>query len=86
MAQGQGGGGVAHWAHVWGFIFGMAAAAVIGRLGIDRWFGAGPAESRDEDTGALDAGSEVRVDWLHTVPDALPTDGDRRATHWRDRG
>ncbi|HSN57431.1 MAG TPA: rhomboid family intramembrane serine protease [Candidatus Sulfomarinibacteraceae bacterium] len=32
--QGQGGGGVAHWAHVWGFIAGAAFAAVVSRLGV----------------------------------------------------
>jgi membrane associated rhomboid family serine protease len=29
---GTGGGGVAYWAHVWGFLFGLAAAAVMQRL------------------------------------------------------
>ena len=34
LSQGDGGGGVAHWAHVWGFIFGMAFAWVIGVFGL----------------------------------------------------
>lgn len=32
----NGGGGVAHWAHVWGFIFGMAFAWVLGLVGADQ--------------------------------------------------
>lgn len=35
LSQGNGGGGVAHWAHVWGFIFGMAFAGALHMLGID---------------------------------------------------
>jgi membrane associated rhomboid family serine protease len=54
MFQGQGGGGVAHWAHVWGFIFGMAVAAVVGRLGIDRRLG-----TDDDDESAADSRAVV---------------------------
>ncbi len=36
MSGGDGGGGVAHWAHVWGFIFGMAIAFLMGMFGVDR--------------------------------------------------
>lgn len=36
MTQGVGGGGVAHWAHVWGFIFGMVFAGGSSLLGLDR--------------------------------------------------
>lgn len=32
----DGGGGVAHWAHVWGFIFGMGSAFLMGMFGLDR--------------------------------------------------
>jgi len=35
LSQGDGGGGVAHWAHVWGFIFGMVFAWGMSVLGID---------------------------------------------------
>lgn len=33
--MGQSGGGVAHWAHVWGFIFGMVVAWVMSVVGVD---------------------------------------------------
>jgi membrane associated rhomboid family serine protease len=36
LSQGDGGGGVAHWAHVWGFIFGMVVAWGLGVIGVDR--------------------------------------------------
>lgn len=35
LSQGDGGGGVAHWAHVWGFIFGMVFAWGMSLLGVD---------------------------------------------------
>jgi membrane associated rhomboid family serine protease len=61
LAQGEGGGCVAHWAHVWGFIFGMAAAAVIGYFGIDRKLAsAATLEAReDHDAGHVDRAYEV---------------------------
>ncbi|NOZ93538.1 MAG: rhomboid family intramembrane serine protease [Acidobacteria bacterium] len=38
MAPGSGGGGTAHWAHVWGFVFGLAVAAGVKRFAIEERF------------------------------------------------
>ena len=54
LSQGDGGGGVAHWAHVWGFIFGTALAWAIGLLGIDGRLAARTAVSEPVDTGIAD--------------------------------
>jgi membrane associated rhomboid family serine protease len=38
VAPGSGGGGVAHWAHVWGFAFGLVVAAGMSKLEIEKRF------------------------------------------------
>ena len=53
--EGDGGGGaVAFWAHVWGFIFGTSLAWAIGLLGIDGRLAARTAVSEPVDTGTSD--------------------------------
>lgn len=42
----EGGGGVAHWAHVWGFVFGIAGAFLIKFLKIEERFVAPKVESQ----------------------------------------
>lgn len=42
----EGGGGVAHWAHVWGFIFGIAGAFLIKFLKIEKKFVAPKVEAQ----------------------------------------
>lgn len=51
LSQGDGGGGVAHWAHVWGFIFGTAFAWVLVLLGIDGRLAARTPVAEPVDTG-----------------------------------
>ncbi len=46
LAPGAGGGGVAFWAHVWGFGFGAVAAAVIAYLRIEEKYIHGSIESK----------------------------------------
>lgn len=36
VSPGSGGGGVAHWVHVYGFVFGAAVAGAVGAFGIER--------------------------------------------------
>jgi len=38
VAPGSGGGGTAHWAHVWGFVFGAAVAVLVKRFTIEERF------------------------------------------------
>ncbi len=38
VAPGSGGGGTAHWAHVWGFVFGLAVAWGVKRFAIEERF------------------------------------------------
>jgi membrane associated rhomboid family serine protease len=45
-APGTGGGGVAHWAHVWGFGFGLAVAAAISYWRIEERFVHGAIEAK----------------------------------------
>jgi membrane associated rhomboid family serine protease len=60
LSQGDGGGGVAHWAHVWGFIFGTALAWAIGLLGIDGRLAAPTAVTEPVDTGTSETGPDPR--------------------------
>jgi membrane associated rhomboid family serine protease len=45
-APGRGGGGVAHWAHVWGFGFGLAVAAAVAYWRIEERFIHGAIEAK----------------------------------------
>ncbi len=46
MSPGNGGGGVAHWAHVWGFGFGMVVAGAVGYWKLEERFFHGAIESK----------------------------------------
>jgi membrane associated rhomboid family serine protease len=67
VAPGSGGGGVAHWAHVWGFAFGLAVAGAIRHYRVEERFVHEAIESKItlvDNTAvdrAMEAGKEGRV-------------------------
>jgi membrane associated rhomboid family serine protease len=62
VSPGAGGGGVAHWAHVWGFAFGLAVAGAISYWKIEDRFIHHAIESKVTvvDNSALEAAFEAR--------------------------
>jgi membrane associated rhomboid family serine protease len=50
VAPGTGGGGVAHWVHVYGFVFGVVVAGAVSVLGLERVFA---PRARDEGDHAV---------------------------------
>lgn len=67
MAPGSGGGGVAHWAHVWGFGFGMLAAGVIGYFHVEERFVHKKIESKITllDNSGVESALDAAADGKH---------------------
>lgn len=71
LSQGDGGGGVAHWAHVWGFIFGMAFAGGLHILGIDAKLAADSTRLPSQSGGGLGVGEALMAARAGRIEESL---------------
>jgi hypothetical protein len=88
VAPGSGGGGVAHWVHVFGFVFGMLIAWLVSLLGLERMLA--PKSVREGDHAVLRAVERAlardRCGEAWTVLQGYvlrtPADHDAALTYW----
>jgi membrane associated rhomboid family serine protease len=92
VSPGAGGGGVAHWAHVWGFVFGLAVAGAIRHYRVEERFVHEAIESKItlvDNTAierAMEASSQGRTteafDLLHSELKTHPNNVDAALALW----
>lgn len=88
LAPGSGGGGVAHWAHVFGFAFGLGTAGLVSGLGLERMLAPRAADEGDHavlrkvDRALARERREDAWALLRTHVVRVPADQDAALVYW----